>query len=428
MATRRTRYLGLILTDTLTADARANLEKVDLIGATSRLRTDGALHARSAADVVVEPDCADVGGAGTAGTVTIGHESNNGATILLKGTVKAAIGAGLLDQGAAGTRYLYLKYKSDVTGSTDVSADRNLSIDMGGADRSLALAGNVSLTGALATTGGFGLTFALSQAGAFTLPNQATGTLVSNDAAATLTAKVVDADANTLSNVRNANVAANAAIALSKLAALTASRAVYADASGILSASATTSAELGYLSGVTSALQTQLNNKASISLDNLSIASLAAGDFLVATSGTAVARFAKGTTNGYVLQMVAGSPAWGAAPAGAPPTLTGTSSAPTDVVAASGLTVSVSALQQMAYVQGAGGSPADVVAIPQVSAGSIDGQLLTIVGCSDAAYVEFHDGTGLSINGYIRLIQGSTLSLLWDSTAAVWREIGRKEV
>lgn len=67
----------------------------------------------------------------------------------------------------------------------------------------------------------------------------------------------------------DADVNASAAIAVSKLAALTASRALKSDGSGVISPSAVTSTELGYLSGVTSAVQTQLGGKASIALDNL---------------------------------------------------------------------------------------------------------------------------------------------------------------
>ena len=60
----------------------------------------------------------------------------------------------------------------------------------------------------------------------------------------------------------NGQISASAAISLSKLAALTASRALVSDGSGVISASSVTSTELGYVSGVTSAIQTQLNNKA----------------------------------------------------------------------------------------------------------------------------------------------------------------------
>lgn len=59
----------------------------------------------------------------------------------------------------------------------------------------------------------------------------------------------------------NDDINASAAIAHSKMAALTASRAMATDVSGFASASSVTSTELGHLSGVTSAIQTQLNNK-----------------------------------------------------------------------------------------------------------------------------------------------------------------------
>jgi hypothetical protein len=59
----------------------------------------------------------------------------------------------------------------------------------------------------------------------------------------------------------NADISASAAIALSKLAALTTSKALVSDGSGVISASTVTSTELGYLSGVTSSVQTQLDGK-----------------------------------------------------------------------------------------------------------------------------------------------------------------------
>lgn len=66
---------------------------------------------------------------------------------------------------------------------------------------------------------------------------------------------------NLSNSIVNADIASGAAIALNKLAALTASRALQSDGSGVISVSAVTSTELGYLSGVTSSVQTQLDNK-----------------------------------------------------------------------------------------------------------------------------------------------------------------------
>lgn len=65
----------------------------------------------------------------------------------------------------------------------------------------------------------------------------------------TLTNKTFDADGsgNSITNIENADVKAAAAIALNKLAATTASRALVSDASGFVSASAVTSTQLAGL-------------------------------------------------------------------------------------------------------------------------------------------------------------------------------------
>lgn len=59
----------------------------------------------------------------------------------------------------------------------------------------------------------------------------------------------------------NADVNASAALAFSKMAALTASRALASDASGIVSVATTTLAELNFVSGASSNLQTQISGK-----------------------------------------------------------------------------------------------------------------------------------------------------------------------
>lgn len=59
----------------------------------------------------------------------------------------------------------------------------------------------------------------------------------------------------------NSMINASAAIALSKLAALTINRAIVSNGSGFLSAATTTATEIGYVNGVTSSIQTQLDGK-----------------------------------------------------------------------------------------------------------------------------------------------------------------------
>lgn len=85
-----------------------------------------------------------------------------------------------------------------------------------------------------------------------------------NSSASTLTNKTIDAASNTISNIADTNISATAGISLSKLAALTTSRALQSNATtGAIEVSSVTNTELGYLSGVTSAIQTQLGSKES---------------------------------------------------------------------------------------------------------------------------------------------------------------------
>lgn len=126
-------------------------------------------------------------------------------------------------------------------------------------------------------------------------------TLVGTAATQTLTNKTIDSDNNTITNIVNADIKAAAAIAVNKLAATTASRALASDASGFITASATTDTELGYVSGVTSAIQTQIDAK-------LTDPMTTNGDLIIENSGPQ--RLAIGTA-GQVLTVSGGLPAWG---------------------------------------------------------------------------------------------------------------------
>ena len=61
----------------------------------------------------------------------------------------------------------------------------------------------------------------------------------------------------------NADVNASAALEFSKMENLTASRALVSDSNSDVSAATTASTEIGYVNGVTSAIQTQLDAKSS---------------------------------------------------------------------------------------------------------------------------------------------------------------------
>lgn len=108
-----------------------------------------------------------------------------------------------------------------------------------------------------------------------------------------------------ISGLLDANIDASAAISLSKLATTTASRAIVSNGSGVITPATTTATEIGYVNGVTSAIQTQLNAKAA-SGANGDITSLTAATALTNASGVAV----RGTntndspTAGYVGEVI----------------------------------------------------------------------------------------------------------------------------
>jgi hypothetical protein len=74
-----------------------------------------------------------------------------------------------------------------------------------------------------------------------------TGSVVGTSDTQTLTNKSIDADSNTITNIENADIKSGANIALSKLAALTATKVAVTDSSGVLSTSSVTPTELTFL-------------------------------------------------------------------------------------------------------------------------------------------------------------------------------------
>lgn len=103
--------------------------------------------------------------------------------------------------------------------------------------------------------------------------------------------------------ITNTQINASAAIAVSKLAALTASRAVVSDGSGFLSPAATTAIEIGHVNGVTSPIQTQLDGKIANTLLTTE------NDLIYASAANTPARLAAGA-DGYSLRSNSGVPTW----------------------------------------------------------------------------------------------------------------------
>lgn len=106
-------------------------------------------------------------------------------------------------------------------------------------------------------------------------------TLLGTDATQTITNKTINAPDNTITNISDVNISSSAAIAYtklaltnhlvdadinasaaisrSKLAALTANRAMVTNGSGFDTVATTTATEIGFVSGVTSPIQAQIN-------------------------------------------------------------------------------------------------------------------------------------------------------------------------
>jgi hypothetical protein len=108
---------------------------------------------------------------------------------------------------------------------------------------------------------------------------------------------------NLATSILNADINASAAIAYSKLAALTASRLLVSDGSGVVSVSSVTSTEAGYLSGVTSAIQTQLNTKVTNPMDS-------AGDLIYGGASGVPTKLDSGTSGQILVSGGAGAPSW----------------------------------------------------------------------------------------------------------------------
>ncbi len=109
-------------------------------------------------------------------------------------------------------------------------------------------------------------------------------------------------------SILNADINAAAAIELTKLATVTADRLLISNGAGQIITSSVTSTEAGYLSGVTSAIQTQLNTK-------LTDPSTTVGDLIIRNSFNTPARLGIGT-EGQVLTTIGGLPVWSAASVG----------------------------------------------------------------------------------------------------------------
>lgn len=114
------------------------------------------------------------------------------------------------------------------------------------------------------------------------------------------------------------------------------------------------------------------------------------------------------------------------AAAGVPYVIYGTYGSPQSITAGGGITATTDQ-RQLHYVTGSGGA-VDISANPQISAGTIDGQEMRLIGTDNTNTVTLDHGTGLIMNGSCVLQAGSSIDYSWSSGASAWIEMGRNGI
>lgn len=109
------------------------------------------------------------------------------------------------------------------------------------------------------------------------------------------------------------------------------------------------------------------------------------------------------------------------------PATSGTESVGISVVAGTSIPINPTALDQIIFVAGAGGVV--MSANPQITAGTIIGQKLTLIGTDNTNFVTLvgilNDTNGTSINGPITLGKRTSIDFRWSGS--VWTETARRE-
>lgn len=101
--------------------------------------------------------------------------------------------------------------------------------------------------------------------------------------------------------------------------------------------------------------------------------------------------------------------------------VTGSEGTPIDITAAGGISIQ-DVPDELIFIVGDGG-PIDITANPQIQAGSMVGQQLTLVGTSEVNTVLLEDGDGVTLNGAWLARLENNITLFWTGT--VWKELNR---
>lgn len=100
---------------------------------------------------------------------------------------------------------------------------------------------------------------------------------------------------------------------------------------------------------------------------------------------------------------------------------------PYNVVAGTPIPFTPGTFRTKRYIQGSGG-PVTLTANPRIQAGTIDGQEIMLVGCSDTNTVSIDTGNGTQKNGVDVMLNGSITIYNWDNGQSLWIECGRNNI
>lgn len=227
--------------------------------------------------------------------------------------------------------------------------------------------------------------------------NVATGVAVSGD----ITISNAGVVAIAAGVIVNADVHASAAIAVSKLAALTASRAAVLDGSGFLAAATTTATQIGYLSNTTSDIQAQFTTT---------------NQRIVGLTTTSTVQGPGAGQNGYAIIWDNANSRWDLGPVGSGGSVTGPgSSTDTALVRWSG-TGGTSILNSTVLLDGSG-NLTGVTSIAVNTAG------LKLADTDSSHYLVFVAGSDLTANRNLTLTTGDaarTITLSGNPTLSDW--------
>lgn len=262
--------LKLRLSDDLTSDARFNLNRIDSLASVFLTDSTGTSVIRSQSSIQLQPNSADIGGSGVGGTISAGSSVYPISLFDIYADV-IDFNGGQIDNFSFGN-LLSLILDANSTFTTTLQADQStqatnltftLPATIGSAGQALVTdgAGNLSFSSLInETLANNNIEVGNGSNERVALNTSATGDiLVDSSTGLTIKSGVIS----------NPDINSSASIDYSKLATLTADRALVSTGSGVVSTSAVTATELGYLSGASSSIQTQLTN---ITATNISTA------------------------------------------------------------------------------------------------------------------------------------------------------------